>query len=625
MLDARLMATQCLRPLCLAGTPATTRVENTSLSQAEGNSGSALLAFTVTRTGDTAFGASVDYQFVPFGEFGVDVEDAGGTLTSGTLNFLPGGSQRQVALSIMGDTVYEPTEGLALELSNARGTALENHAAAAIVENDDPIGAFTASGQGSFSSNCVSVPDETVPTALRGEMAQFGFTTPQGFNLQTFEGFGGSWDAGYHSRPSTLLGSSFGKNQDIARILEGESIFFLPACAPPSQFPWSIDLQIEGVVFNANPSGPPDAILGPLLRASVGEATINRDNVKSVGGEFVIGITGDQLTYGEFEQAAMAAGYDPAMLNLLRVPDIQVPDGEGLGGLTDLFSGKTTDFPLPLLGITWNIHHAGYGTSHAENLVPRSSRVFVREAERPRQPFPLEDVNPTSANHESLVDKHSQDFDDLVSAVIAYFETERGLLFLSDQSLTSENALESNAGIGAFTFEGGQACIDAELDCGFNSSDTLYAWPGDSSFLDDDDYYVLVGLDYTLLDQMGGPMASQAIVGVHFVTEDPSGGDNVYLGDGFEIHAARRELPLRALPNWTGDGLSSVVTENSFLFQIVTEANCPVGLESAALCVSDLFGEPIAFISQLMLNPVTGTRPDPDQVIPWRLLRFEIP
>ncbi|MEM8996636.1 MAG: hypothetical protein AAGF23_17760, partial [Acidobacteriota bacterium] len=53
LLDARLMATQCLRPLCLGGTPATTRVENTSLSQAEGDSGSTLLSFTVTRTGDT--------------------------------------------------------------------------------------------------------------------------------------------------------------------------------------------------------------------------------------------------------------------------------------------------------------------------------------------------------------------------------------------------------------------------------------------------------------------------------------------------------------------------------------------------------------------------------------------
>ncbi|MEM8998593.1 MAG: hypothetical protein AAGF23_27665, partial [Acidobacteriota bacterium] len=123
LLDARLMATQCLRPLCLGGTPATTKVESTVRTQAEGDSGATLLSFTVTRTGDTAFGASVDYQFAPFGEFGIDGADVGGPLTSGTLTFLPGGAEQLVALSIMGDAVYEPAEGLALELSGARGTA----------------------------------------------------------------------------------------------------------------------------------------------------------------------------------------------------------------------------------------------------------------------------------------------------------------------------------------------------------------------------------------------------------------------------------------------------------------------------------------------------------------------
>ncbi|MEM8995175.1 MAG: hypothetical protein AAGF23_10345, partial [Acidobacteriota bacterium] len=523
-------------------------------------------------------------------------------------------------LSIMGDTVYEPTEGLALELSNAQGTALENHSAATIIENDDPLGAFSASGQGSFSPNCIA-PRDDIADLVAG-MEDRGFSVQSGA-LQTYEQFS-PWDAGYQSRNSALLGSIY-EDGRFARTMEGESVYVLAGCAPPAQIPWSIDLQLRDVATGMDPDTF-EVFFGPMIRASIGEATINRDNVKAVGGEFLIAITGDQLVYDDFEAAAVAAGYDPAMLNLLRIPDLQIPDGGGIGGTTDLFSDSEVDYPAPFLGITWNIHHEGYGTSHPENLVPFSSKLFFKDSARPLQPFAPETVDPFSAAHGSLVAKHSQDFEDLVSAVIAYFENERGLLFLSDQSLTSENAVESNVGVGGFSFEGGQACIDAELDCGYNSSDTLYAWPGDSQFFLDDDYYVVVGLDYTLLDQMGGPMASQAVFGLHVVD---STGSLIDIFGGFvtrEAHAVRRELPLRALPNWTGDGLSSVVTENSFLVQLTNSAACPVGLDQAAICFpSSIAMTPIAFMSQLMLNPDTGTRPDPDQVIPWRVLRFKIP
>ncbi|MEO1369907.1 MAG: hypothetical protein AAFX50_22215, partial [Acidobacteriota bacterium] len=404
--------------------------------------GSALLSFTVTRTGDTAFGASVDYQFAPFGEFGVDGDDVGGPLTSGTLTFLPGGSQQQVALSIMGDTVYEPTEGLALELRQAQGTALENHSAATVIENDDPLGAFTASGQGSLSLHCI-VPRDNI-AELTQQMDELDYAV-ENLELQTYD-IEEFWDAGYQNRESSLMGSNFifaGGSDSDARWLEGETVFVLAGCAPPSQFPWSIDLQLQLVGHDINPDDG-TLVIGPFLRASVGEASINRDNVKAVDGEFLIAITGDQQSYDELEESAIAAGYDPAMLNLLRVPDIQVPDGAGLGGLADLFAKDEFDLPQPLLVITWNIHHEGYGTSHTENLAPTSSRVFFKDTERPREPFPLEEIDPSSTDHELLVAKHSQDFDDLVSAVVAHFENEQGLVFIGDQSLTSQNAVESN-------------------------------------------------------------------------------------------------------------------------------------------------------------------------------------
>ncbi|MEM8996640.1 MAG: hypothetical protein AAGF23_17780, partial [Acidobacteriota bacterium] len=528
-----------------------------------------------------------------------------------------------VALSIMGDTVYEPTEGLALELSQARGTALENHSAATVIENDDPLGAFTASGRGSINGHCVAPRSDAV-AGLVEAMDDLGYSV-QSYRLREYD-FNEDWGVNFQSVQSALMGSIF-QDGEFARVLEGEAILFLPGCAPPSQFPWSIDLQLEIVAFDADPDTS-EVSFGPLMRASVGEATINRDNVQTVGGEFVLAITGDQLAYDEFEQAAVAAGYDPAMLNLLRVPDILVPDGGGSGGVTDLFSEDQADFPTPLLGITWNIHHEGYGTSHTENLLPGDSKIFSRQTERPRQPFALEGVNPTSANHESLVAKYSQDFDDLVGAVVAHFENERGFSLVSDRSFASQNGVVSN-GVGGFTFEGGQACIDAELDCGHNTNDTLYAWTGDSVFLDSDDiYYVVVGLDYTLLDQMGGPMASQAVVEFAEVVDPGAGGgiNNFYAGQANrEVRAARRELPLRTLPNWPGDNLSSVVTENSFVIQVTTDANCPAGLDQAAICFTTFVASPQAFISKLTLNPVTGTRPDPDQVIPWRLLQFEAP
>jgi uncharacterized protein len=107
------------------------------VSLAEGNSGSSLLTFTVTRSGN-------------LGAFAVDYATADGTATansdylatSGTLSFTAGGSLTQtVSVTINGDALAEANEGFTLNLSNlvnsAGTTTLADASGAGTITNDE--------------------------------------------------------------------------------------------------------------------------------------------------------------------------------------------------------------------------------------------------------------------------------------------------------------------------------------------------------------------------------------------------------------------------------------------------------------------------------------------------------
>lgn len=102
-------------------------------SIAEGDSGTQLLTFTVTRAGSTeAF--SVDYATAN----GTATAGSDYTAVSGTLTFGVGETSKTVTVQVSGDTVVEPNEGLFLNLTNATsGATIADGQAVGTITNDD--------------------------------------------------------------------------------------------------------------------------------------------------------------------------------------------------------------------------------------------------------------------------------------------------------------------------------------------------------------------------------------------------------------------------------------------------------------------------------------------------------
>ena len=104
----------------------------------EGDSGEAMLALTVRRSGGTALESSVDFTIALDGT--ANAADFGsGAAFSGSLSFGAGVMQQQILIPIAGDTVAEGNETFSVNLSNAINASIGDGSATATIVNDDPI------------------------------------------------------------------------------------------------------------------------------------------------------------------------------------------------------------------------------------------------------------------------------------------------------------------------------------------------------------------------------------------------------------------------------------------------------------------------------------------------------
>jgi Ca2+-binding RTX toxin-like protein len=114
----------------------------------EGNSGTQVVSFTVTRTGEINQSSSIDFSFGGSATTGIDYNNAnvtgsGITTTGNTINFAANASIATIAVSVVGDRIVEPNETLALTLSNATATGTANIIGSPVsttIQNDDTAG-----------------------------------------------------------------------------------------------------------------------------------------------------------------------------------------------------------------------------------------------------------------------------------------------------------------------------------------------------------------------------------------------------------------------------------------------------------------------------------------------------
>ncbi|WP_299199344.1 Calx-beta domain-containing protein [uncultured Amphritea sp.] len=106
----------------------------TTTDLAEGDSGSNIHVFTVSRTGTTTGTTTVNWTV----SGDVDAADFGGTLPSGVLSFADGESSKTIELAVTGDSDIEADESFSVTLSGASGNAdIETASASGTILADD--------------------------------------------------------------------------------------------------------------------------------------------------------------------------------------------------------------------------------------------------------------------------------------------------------------------------------------------------------------------------------------------------------------------------------------------------------------------------------------------------------
>src|SRR5207244_2828942 len=106
----------------------------------EGNSGTTSYVFTVTKTGNTALSASVDYQTV---DGTGTVADNDYQANSGTLNFAANETTKQITVLVNGDATFEADEAFTVHLSGATNSTISNANGAGTIVNDDTVPSFS--------------------------------------------------------------------------------------------------------------------------------------------------------------------------------------------------------------------------------------------------------------------------------------------------------------------------------------------------------------------------------------------------------------------------------------------------------------------------------------------------
>ncbi|WP_019671178.1 Calx-beta domain-containing protein, partial [Eudoraea adriatica] len=276
----------------------------------EGNSGTTVFSFSLSRTGDISVPATVDYTVTGSGENPADAEDfVGGTLPVGTANFIAGSPVGTLNINVNGDLTVEPDETFTVTLSNPSGGAtLATATSLGTISNDDGIGTgIDLEITKSVDAQIVEVGQEVIFTVtvnnlaninvsdvLISDVLQSGFEyVSETASLGAYDNTTGEWfidelqplasatlditaivlDGGVYSNTATLLGSvpqdiNDANNEDTVTIIIGA--------------PQAADLLIEKTAESANPLVGEDVVFTIIVTNLSLEGTVSQIVVEDI-------------------------------------------------------------------------------------------------------------------------------------------------------------------------------------------------------------------------------------------------------------------------------------------------------------------------------------------------------
>src|SRR6476619_4131724 len=133
------------------------------VTAAEGNAGSSMFSFAVTKTGSTGFTTSVNFATT---DGTATVADGDYASTSGTLSFLPGDTTKNVDVTVNGDTKHETGETFTVGLSGAVNASITDNQGVGTITNDDQLPDISVDDQVAAEGNSPATTTMTFNVTL---------------------------------------------------------------------------------------------------------------------------------------------------------------------------------------------------------------------------------------------------------------------------------------------------------------------------------------------------------------------------------------------------------------------------------------------------------------------------
>ncbi|MEG4966560.1 DUF4347 domain-containing protein, partial [Microcoleus sp. B6-A1] len=286
----------------------------------EGNSGTKPLTFTATRSGNTGGASSVNYTIVGTATNVSDYNNIGGTsgatAVTGTINFAADETSKTITLDVLGDTLVEPDETIAVTLSNPTGpgvtSTITTATATTTITNDDtagftvnPISGLTTSevgGKAEFTVKLNAQPTADVTIGLRSDNVEEGTVST---NSLTFT-------PGNYNQPQTI--TIIGVEDLVA---DGPKPYKIVTAAAVSTDVNYTNLDPEDVTVTNSDNETPGITVNPTAGLTTGEDGTKANftvvlNTKPIA-DVTIGLNSDNVAEGTVSPASIT--FTPANWN----------------------------------------------------------------------------------------------------------------------------------------------------------------------------------------------------------------------------------------------------------------------------------------------------------------------
>ncbi|MEG4171337.1 MULTISPECIES: DUF4347 domain-containing protein [unclassified Microcoleus] len=286
----------------------------------EGNSGTKPLTFTATRSGNTGGASSINYAITGTATNISDYNNIGGTsgatTATGTINFAADETSKTITLDVLGDTLVEPDETIAVTLSNPTSPGLTptitTATATTTITNDDtagftvnPISGLTTSevgGKAEFTVKLNAQPTADVTIGLRSDNTAEGTVST---NSLTFT------PANYNQpQPITISGVD-----DL--VADGPKPYKIVTAAAVSSDPNYNNLDPDDVTVTNSDNDTAGITVNPTAGLTTGEDGTKANftvvlNTKPIA-DVTIGLNSDNVAEGTVSPASIT--FTPANWN----------------------------------------------------------------------------------------------------------------------------------------------------------------------------------------------------------------------------------------------------------------------------------------------------------------------